>query len=144
MEEDDQVMKGSQVNQSVSAAGRPLTCPLPTAPMSMSPNKRFMELEASPLTLGQPSSSSSYIRPDHHTKTITNRVRSIPIPPSAKLASLKLNPSTVRDPLPLSLRLPTGSASKSSSPASSSTSSTFQDVPQDSLNSNGDSMISVA
>ncbi|CAM8879804.1 unnamed protein product [Rhodiola kirilowii] len=138
--EEDQVRQESQIgSQSVSVAGRSPTCPSPAAPAPFTPSKTSLELAASPLTLGQPASSHSR---HHHPKSTTNHVRSIPIPPSSKLASLKLNSATIADPLPLSLRLPTGS-STSNSPASSS-SSAFQGVPSDSLNSSGDSMIRVA
>lgn len=147
MEEDDQVRQGAQaqVNQSVSAAGMPLTCPLPAAPVSSSSTKTLMDLEASPLTLGQPGSTHSrpnHQRRHHHTKTNSKHIRAIPIPPSAKLESLNLNTSTIHDPLPLSLKVPKGSVSNN--PVSSSPSAAFQGVPQDSLNSSGDSMISVA
>uniref|UniRef100_A0A7N0TSG1 Uncharacterized protein n=1 Tax=Kalanchoe fedtschenkoi TaxID=63787 RepID=A0A7N0TSG1_KALFE len=142
MEEDHQVRQELQVSQSV--------CAVPAAPASLSPTKNSMELEATPLTLGQPASGSHTHsrRPHHrrlqHPKTTFNPIRAIPIPPSSRLAGLRLDPSAIPDPLPLSLRLPTGSPSNSPASSSRSSSPAFQGMPPDSLNSSGDSIISVA
>uniref|UniRef100_A0A7N0U0T0 Uncharacterized protein n=1 Tax=Kalanchoe fedtschenkoi TaxID=63787 RepID=A0A7N0U0T0_KALFE len=139
MEEDHQAMQ-----EPVSVAGRSPTCPVPAAPASLSPIKTSMELEVTPLTLGQAPASHRYCQL-HHPKITVNPNCAIPIPPSSRLASLRLNPATILDPLPLSLRLPMGSASNSPASSSHSSPSGFQGVlPPDSLNSSGDSIISVA
>uniref|UniRef100_A0A5B6ZGR9 Putative transcription factor MYB1R1 n=1 Tax=Davidia involucrata TaxID=16924 RepID=A0A5B6ZGR9_DAVIN len=93
------------------------------------------------LTLGQSSNqvknSSNLIRP----------IPILPVPPSSKMAHLSLNNKSAKDPLPLSLKLPTTSPSSSSDqelpPARHA--SAFQAMSGSFNNSSsGDSIISVA
>ncbi|KAA8533063.1 hypothetical protein F0562_033404 [Nyssa sinensis] len=90
------------------------------------------------LTLGQNNqvkNSSKLIRP----------IPILPVPPSSKMADLNLNNKSTKDPLPLSLKLPTSPSSSSdqqSSPARHA--SAFQSMSGGFNNSSGDSIISVA